>query len=62
MGMSARCGYVHNIQQVMVHSWCIRYESISFLQVIVFQAYKNNSTLPIEAKYVFPLDDMAAGM
>ena len=31
-------------------------------QVIVFQAYKNNSTAPIEAKYVFPLDDMAAGM
>ena len=31
-------------------------------QVIVFQAYQNNSTAPIEAKYVFPLDDMAAGM
>ena len=30
-------------------------------QVVVFQAYKNNSTAPIEAKYVFPLDDMAAG-
>ncbi|KAJ7391391.1 Protein mono-ADP-ribosyltransferase parp4 [Desmophyllum pertusum] len=29
-------------------------------QVIVFQAYKNTSTTPIEAKYVFPLDDMAA--
>ncbi|CAH3018315.1 unnamed protein product, partial [Porites evermanni] len=29
-------------------------------QVIVFQAYKNNSSSPIEAKYVFPLDDMAA--
>lgn len=28
----------------------------------MFQAYKNNSTAPIEAKYVFPLDDMAAGM
>ncbi len=26
------------------------------------QAYKNNSTVPIEAKYVFPLDDMAAGV
>jgi len=29
-------------------------------QVIVFQAYKNTSSSPIEAKYVFPLDDMAA--
>ncbi|KAL9969636.1 hypothetical protein ACROYT_G021872 [Oculina patagonica] len=29
-------------------------------QVIVFQQYKNTSTAPIEAKYVFPLDDMAA--
>ena len=32
------------------------------LQVVVFQEYKNNSTTPIEAKYVFPLDDMAAGV
>ena len=30
-------------------------------QVIVLQAYKNRSPVPIEAKYVFPLDDMAAG-
>ncbi|XP_067050666.1 protein mono-ADP-ribosyltransferase PARP4-like isoform X2 [Acropora muricata] len=29
-------------------------------QVVVFQAYKNSSSTPIEAKYVFPLDDMAA--
>ena len=28
--------------------------------VVVLQAYKNNSSAPIEAKYVFPLDDMAA--
>ena len=27
----------------------------------MFQAYTNNSSVPIEAKYVFPLDDMAAG-
>jgi len=27
----------------------------------VLQAYKNFSKKPIEAKYVFPLDDMAAG-
>ena len=30
--------------------------------MIVLQAYKNFSKKPIEAKYVFPLDDMAAGM
>lgn len=35
--------------------------SCPVFQVVVFQAYKNNSTAPIEAKYVFPLDDMAAG-
>ena len=35
---------------------------LCFHQVIVFQAYENNSSSPIEAKYVFPLDDMAAGM
>lgn len=29
-------------------------------RVVVMQAYKNNSRIPIEAKYVFPLDDMAA--
>ena len=28
-------------------------------QVIVMQAYRNNSSVAIEAKYVFPLDDMA---
>ena len=29
-------------------------------RVVVMQAYKNQSPVPIEAKYVFPLDDMAA--
>uniref|UniRef100_A0A5G2QB57 Poly [ADP-ribose] polymerase n=1 Tax=Sus scrofa TaxID=9823 RepID=A0A5G2QB57_PIG len=29
-------------------------------QVIVFQTYTNQSPVPIEAKYVFPLDDKAA--
>uniref|UniRef100_A0A673WGD3 Poly [ADP-ribose] polymerase n=1 Tax=Salmo trutta TaxID=8032 RepID=A0A673WGD3_SALTR len=29
-------------------------------QVIIFQTYTNQSTAPIEAKYVFPLDDSAA--
>lgn len=31
-----------------------------FLQVIVFQTYTNQSHVPIEAKYIFPLDDKAA--
>lgn len=30
------------------------------LQVIVFQTYTNQSHVPIEAKYIFPLDDKAA--
>ncbi|CAL8265978.1 unnamed protein product [Lota lota] len=29
-------------------------------QVIIFQKYTNQSSVPIEAKYVFPLDDSAA--
>ncbi|KAG8524708.1 Protein mono-ADP-ribosyltransferase PARP4 [Galemys pyrenaicus] len=29
-------------------------------QVIVFQTYTNHSPVPIEAKYIFPLDDKAA--
>lgn len=29
-------------------------------QVVVLQEYHNNSSQPIEAKYVFPLDDAAA--
>nr|XP_060490228.1 protein mono-ADP-ribosyltransferase PARP4 [Panthera onca] len=29
-------------------------------QVIVFQTYTNQSSVPIEAKYIFPLDDKAA--
>ncbi|XP_054543703.1 protein mono-ADP-ribosyltransferase PARP4 isoform X2 [Talpa occidentalis] len=29
-------------------------------QVIVFQTYTNHSHIPIEAKYIFPLDDKAA--
>ncbi|XP_004680419.1 PREDICTED: poly [ADP-ribose] polymerase 4 [Condylura cristata] len=29
-------------------------------QVIVFQTYTNHSHMPIEAKYIFPLDDKAA--
>jgi len=29
-------------------------------QVVVLQEYRNDSSAPIEAKYVFPLDEMAA--
>ncbi|KAL0963604.1 hypothetical protein UPYG_G00308500 [Umbra pygmaea] len=29
-------------------------------KVVIFQTYTNQSTVPIEAKYVFPLDDSAA--
>ncbi|XP_066438251.1 protein mono-ADP-ribosyltransferase PARP4 isoform X3 [Eleutherodactylus coqui] len=29
-------------------------------KVVMFQTYKNNSTFPIEAKYVFPLDNTAS--
>lgn len=29
-------------------------------QIIVFQTYTNQSHVPIEAKYIFPLDDKAA--
>ena len=30
-------------------------------KVVVMQVYNNSNSKPIEAKYVFPLDDMAAG-
>lgn len=33
---------------------------LNFNQVVVLQSYKNNMTEPIEAKYVFPLDEKAA--
>lgn len=29
-------------------------------QVVIFQTYTNNSIVPIEAKYVFPLEETAA--
>ena len=31
-------------------------------KVVVMQVYNNPNSKPIEAKYVFPLDDMAAGI
>jgi len=30
------------------------------IKVVVLQEYRNESNLPIEAKYVFPLDETAA--
>ncbi|KAM6955132.1 protein mono-ADP-ribosyltransferase PARP4 [Lycodopsis pacificus] len=41
-----------------VHVKCKLMDLLS--QVIVFQKYTNLSSVPIEAKYVFPLDDSAA--
>ncbi|XP_054643397.1 protein mono-ADP-ribosyltransferase PARP4-like isoform X4 [Dunckerocampus dactyliophorus] len=41
-----------------VHVKCKLVDLLS--QVIIFQKYTNHSTAPIEAKYVFPLEDSAA--
>uniref|UniRef100_A0A8B9LWM8 Poly [ADP-ribose] polymerase n=1 Tax=Astyanax mexicanus TaxID=7994 RepID=A0A8B9LWM8_ASTMX len=41
-----------------VHVRCKLMDLLS--QVIIFQTYTNNSTVPIEAKYVFPLEETAA--
>ncbi|XP_026231805.1 protein mono-ADP-ribosyltransferase PARP4 [Anabas testudineus] len=41
-----------------VHVKCKLMDLLS--QVIIFQKYTNTSSVPIEAKYVFPLDDSAA--
>lgn len=46
---------------VPLESVHIRGKIIDFVaQVIVFQTYTNQSPVPIEAKYIFPLDDKAA--
>ncbi|XP_055988932.1 protein mono-ADP-ribosyltransferase PARP4 [Sorex fumeus] len=40
---------------------CIKGKIIDFIaQVVVFQTYSNQSHVPIEAKYIFPLEDKAA--
>ncbi|KAF5902021.1 poly [ADP-ribose] polymerase 4 isoform X1, partial [Clarias magur] len=41
-----------------VHVRCKLMDLLS--QVIIFQTYTNNSSFPIEAKYVFPLEETAA--
>uniref|UniRef100_A0A3Q2CS07 Poly [ADP-ribose] polymerase n=1 Tax=Cyprinodon variegatus TaxID=28743 RepID=A0A3Q2CS07_CYPVA len=41
-----------------VHVKCKLIDLLS--QVVIFQKYTNHSSAPIEAKYVFPLDDSAA--
>uniref|UniRef100_A0A4W6G1C3 Poly [ADP-ribose] polymerase n=1 Tax=Lates calcarifer TaxID=8187 RepID=A0A4W6G1C3_LATCA len=43
------------------HQTLVKYINISkYIKVIIFQKYTNMSSVPIEAKYVFPLDDTAA--
>lgn len=42
------------LSKVMYKMYCI------IFQVVVFQSYENETESPIEAKYVFPLDDTAA--
>ncbi|GAA6089580.1 protein mono-ADP-ribosyltransferase PARP4 isoform X1 [Tachysurus ichikawai] len=41
-----------------VHVRCKLMDLLS--QVVIFQTYKNDSNVPIEAKYVFPLEETAA--
>ncbi|KAB5576919.1 hypothetical protein PHYPO_G00204060 [Pangasianodon hypophthalmus] len=41
-----------------VHVRCKLMDLLS--QVVIFQTYTNNSSVPIEAKYVFPLEETAA--
>ena len=55
------CLYVHINMYTVECLLTFHHATIQNLQVVVLQAYKNNSSTPIEAKYVFPLDDMAAG-
>ena len=39
----------------------LKHNRVSFgCQVIIFQKYTNQSSVPIEAKYVFPLEERAA--
>lgn len=41
-------------------SWKPVLSPLLLFQVVIFQKYTNTSSVPIEAKYVFPLDDSAA--
>ncbi|KAJ0070205.1 hypothetical protein NL108_002520 [Boleophthalmus pectinirostris] len=48
-------------QQIPLQAVHIKCKLMDLLaQVIIFQKYTNESLVPIEAKYVFPLDDSAA--
>ncbi|XP_067371717.1 protein mono-ADP-ribosyltransferase PARP4 isoform X1 [Channa argus] len=48
-------------QQLPLQSVHVRCKLVDLLsQVVIFQKYTNMSSVPIEAKYVFPLDDSAA--
>ena len=60
--MKVKAGLQADGADVPLQSVHIRAQLIDLAaKVVVMQAYKNNSSMPIEAKYVFPLDDMAAG-
>ncbi|XP_072301138.1 protein mono-ADP-ribosyltransferase PARP4 [Eucyclogobius newberryi] len=48
-------------QQIPLQAVHVKCKLMDLLaQVIIFQKYTNESSVPIEAKYVFPLDDSAA--
>uniref|UniRef100_A0A8C6TID0 Poly [ADP-ribose] polymerase n=1 Tax=Neogobius melanostomus TaxID=47308 RepID=A0A8C6TID0_9GOBI len=48
-------------QQIPLQAVHVKCKLVDLLaQVIIFQKYTNESSMPIEAKYVFPLDDSAA--
>ncbi|KAJ0005779.1 hypothetical protein NQD34_015673 [Periophthalmus magnuspinnatus] len=48
-------------QQIPLQAVHVKCKLMDLLaQVIIFQKYTNQSAVPIEAKYVFPLDDSAA--
>ncbi|XP_012497125.1 PREDICTED: poly [ADP-ribose] polymerase 4 [Propithecus coquereli] len=55
-GLQDRSGNLVPLKDV-----CIKGRIIDFVaQVVVFQTYRNQSPVPIEAKYIFPLDEKAA--
>ncbi|XP_069859243.1 protein mono-ADP-ribosyltransferase PARP4 [Dipodomys merriami] len=55
-GLQDIAGYPVPLEEVHIKGRVIDFVA----QVIVFQTYTNQSQMPIEAKYIFPLDDKAA--
>ena len=51
---------IWNFQPQVIHVVDLIDVMFWFLQVVVMQEYTNDNNAPIEAKYVFPLNDMAA--